>query len=126
MKRLFLLCCCLFSLNCQADSALQQMTGVWQGSGKQDNNSKWTIKVTIRPEHYAIDYPSLNCGGMLELVKENSDSLVFREVLTYGTDSCYNNGKTVLIKTNDNKIRYYWYFENNGKKAAVGELSRQE
>lgn len=126
MKRLFLLCCCLFSLTCQADSTLQQMTGVWQGAGKQDNNSKWTIKVTIRPERYTIDYPSLNCGGMLELVKESSDSLVFREVLTYGTERCYNNGKTVLIRVNDTKIRYYWYFENNDKKAAVGELSRQE
>lgn len=74
---------------------------------------------------YLIDYPSLKCGGMLELVKENEDSLVFKEVLTYGADTCYNNGKTVLIKAKENKVRYYWYFENNGKKAAVGKLSRQ-
>lgn len=56
------------------------------------------------------------------MVKENEDSLVFKEVLTYGADTCYN---TVLIKAKENKVRYYWYFENNGKKAAVGKLSRQ-
>lgn len=129
MKRLFLLGCFLFSIPCQAEdgptTVLQQMEGVWTGLAVQDNNSRWSIKVTIRPEHYSIDYPSLKCGGIMELMKENEDSLVFKEVLTYGADTCYNNGKTVLIKSNPNKIRYYWYFENNGKKAAFAELSRQ-
>lgn len=129
MNRIFLYCFgMLLSITCLADAGqktvLQQLEGMWEGAGIQDDNSRWSIKVTLRPERYAIDYPSLNCGGMLELVKENADSLVFREVLTYGTDGCYNNGKTVLIKTKDHKIRYYWYFENNGKKAAVGELNR--
>ncbi len=129
MKKFFLIGCCLFSIACLAEgqqkTVLQQLEGIWTGLAVQDNNSRWAIKVTIHPESYLIDYPSLNCGGTMELVKENEDSLVFKEILTYGIDSCYNNGKTVLIKSKDNKVRYYWYFENNGKKAAVGELSRQ-
>lgn len=128
----FLLICfgLLLPITCQADAKQkklsQELQGVWQGAALQDDKSRWTIKITIRPDGYSIDYPSLNCGGMLELTKENADSLVFKETLTYGTDNCYNNGKTVLIKSPNNKIRYYWYFENNGKKAAFGELTRQQ
>jgi hypothetical protein len=129
MNKVFLICFVAFSITCQAEvvekTVLQDLQGVWEGTGIQDDNSRWTIKVTIEPDEYSIDYPSLNCGGMMRLMKENADSLVFQEVLTYGTDRCYNNGKTVLIKSQNNKIRYYWYFENNGRKAAFGELSRQ-
>ena len=129
MNKIFLMSLALLSLACQANaeqkSVLQEVEGVWNGIAIQDNNSKWPIKVTISSDDYWIDYPSLNCGGMMELVKENSDSLVFKEVLTYGMENCYNNGKTVLIKSKDDKLRYYWYFENNGKKAAAGELSRE-
>lgn len=129
MNKFFLICFGLLAMACQADTGqkalLQELNGVWGGEAIQDDNSRWTIKLSIQPESYVIDYPTLKCGGMMELVKENLDSLVFREVLTYGTNRCYNNGKTVLIKANDNKIRYYWYFENNGRKAAFAELSRQ-
>lgn len=129
MYKFLWLCCGLLSMTCQADSeqniTLRQFIGIWQGSGKQDNNSNWTIKATINPDHYLIDYPSLNCGGTLELIKENDTSLVFREVLTYGLNGCYNHGKTVLIKVTDDTLRYYWYHENGGRKAAAGKLTRQ-
>lgn len=129
MKRFFLSCYLLLSITCYAEPSpsplVERLVGIWAGSGKQDNNSQWTIKVTIKPNQHLIDYPSLNCGGMLELIKENSNSLVFREVLTYGINGCYNNGKTVLIQAPDNTLRYYWYHENGGKKAAAGKLVRQ-
>jgi hypothetical protein len=129
MNKFWWVCFGLLSITSQASSiqktALQQLEGVWQGSGKQEDNSVWSIKITLTPARYLIDYPSLNCGGTLTLIKQNDDSLVFQENLTYGLKGCYNNGKTVLIQKSPNKIRYYWYYENNGKKAAVGELVRQ-
>jgi hypothetical protein len=129
MNKLFWVCCYLFSMACQADSGqksvLRELEGIWQGSAKQDDLSVWTIKVTITPERYLIDYPSLNCGGTLKLVQENTDSLVFLEVLTYGLDSCVSHGKTVLIKAAENTLRFYWYHENGGKKGAAGKLIRQ-
>lgn len=43
-----------FSITCQAEdvpkTVLQQLEGVWTGLGVQNNNSKWSIKVTIHPE----------------------------------------------------------------------------
>lgn len=129
MNRFFGLCCGLLVMTCQAESipetTLQKIAGVWQGDGKQDNNSRWTIQITISPNRYLIAYPSLNCGGELKFIKEMGNALIFEEYLTYGLNGCYNNGKTILIKDGDNSMRYYWYYENGGRKAAAGKLTRQ-
>jgi hypothetical protein len=129
MNSLLLVGCCLLSSTCQAGSwqksASHKFEGRWHGFGKQDDNSRWSIKIAISPNRYLIDYPSLKCGGALKLIKENADSLVFQEDLTYGLEGCYNKGKTVLIKLTNNTIRYYWYHENGGRKAAAGRLIRQ-
>jgi hypothetical protein len=130
MNKVFLFCCVLLSTSCQADSwqvasILTEVEGIWEGTGKQDDGSNWPVKITINSDNYLVEYPSLNCGGSLKLLRENDESLVFQEVLNYGFDACHNDGKTVLIKAkNDhNTLRYQWYHKNGGK-AAVGELKR--
>jgi hypothetical protein len=124
-----LIFCSLLSIYCQADlsktTALHEFEGVWQGIGKQDDGSVWSISITLSPESYLIAYPSLACGGTLELFKANENSLIFREVLKYGLENCINEGKTVLIKSTDNMLRYYWYYGIKGKKGAAGKLTRQ-
>lgn len=128
MKKLVLMCALLMSFTCQADDApgllVNQLIGVWEGVGKQNNNSVWSIKITIRPTHYLIDYPSLNCGGVLDFIKEIDKSVMFKETLTYGTDKCISNGTTVLSIETEHHILFDWFYPE-GSHGAKGNLKRQ-
>ena len=98
--------------------------GIWQGSGVQsDNNTTWTIKVSIAGNRHSYDYPSLNCGGNLTLLSQGADKIEFRETLTYGHSNCIDNGKTVILKVGANRAQYEWFY-SSGKKGATGTLSR--
>lgn len=98
--------------------------GIWEGAGVQDDNSSWTIKVTIVGQQYSIDYPSLGCGGKLSLISKQSNRIEFHEKLSYGESKCIDNGKTVLIKVGNNSAQYEWFYKN-GKKGATGTLTRK-
>ncbi len=127
MKTFVLVCALLMSFTCQADDAPGQLTnryiGVWKGLGRQNNNSEWTIKITIRPNYYRIDYPSLNCGGVLEFIKEIDKSVMFKELLTYGADKCINNGTTILSIVAKNNALFDWFYPD-GSHGAEGDLTR--
>ena len=99
------------------------LEGTWEGSGVQDNNTTWTIKVTIAQSNSSIDYPSLNCGGTLKLIDRQRERMEFRESLTYGLSNCVNGGKTVIVKVGANQAKYEWYYAN-GKRGATGTLTR--
>ncbi len=51
------------------------LRGEWEGTGYQtDDNSTWAMKVTVKRlkggrRVFSIDYPSLNCGGRLEVIE---------------------------------------------------------
>ena len=99
--------------------------GIWEGSGIQYNdNSSWTIKVTIVGDQYFVEYPSLNCGGKLDIISSNLEKMEFREHLSYGKSNCVDNGKTVIVKVESNRAQYQWYYPN-GKKGATGTLTRR-
>ena len=80
--------------------------GVWEGAGMQDNNSSWTIKATIRGNHYVIEYPSLNCGGKLVFSSGSSEKIEFIEQLIYGKSACIDNGKIIITKVGDSSAKY--------------------
>lgn len=100
-----------------------EFQGIWYGRGHQYNtNQDWTVRMAFQGNQYKVDYPSLRCGGALELISATPIKLSFREHITYG--SCEDRGLMVVTKINQNTINFDWYFQN-GKKGADGALSRQ-
>lgn len=128
MNKIVFICSLLLSLSCLADAGKNQtinhFTGEWEGAGKQDNGTQWSIRVNIHPDFYVIDYPSLTCGGVLTLLKTTDTSLVFKETLTYGIAQCINHGEVVLNKVAEHKAGYHWFSQQN-KIEAVGDLTRR-
>lgn len=98
--------------------------GVWKGQGSQDSTTFWSIKITIGPKGYFIDYPSVDCGGKLILLHKSDKRIEFRERLTYGKSICIDHGRTVLLKTSPDSALFQWYY-SNGKKGSKGHVSRQ-
>ncbi|KAB7882010.1 hypothetical protein GA417_13725, partial [Poseidonibacter ostreae] len=67
----------------------QDIQGTWTGNAKQfNNNTEWSVKVNIVDGKYTISYPSLNCGGVLTLLKSTKTQVNFREKITYGKLKC--------------------------------------
>ncbi len=128
MNKFMFVCSLLLSLSCLADTGqsetINQFTGEWEGTGKQDNGTQWSIRINIRPTRYVIDYPSLTCGGVLTLLKTTDTSMVFKETLTYGIAQCINHGEVVLNKVAEHKAGYHWFSSQN-KMQAVGYLTRK-
>lgn len=128
MRKLALICALLMSFSCQAEHEpeplINRFFGLWEGVGNQDNNSVWNIEISISPTQYLIDYPSLSCGGTLEFIKEIDQSILFREVLTYGTDSCISGGTAALTIDSPNKLLFDWFYPD-GSRGAEGNLVRK-
>ena len=128
MNKVIFFCSLLLSLpylaNAGQSDTINQFTGEWEGTGKQVNNTQWTIRVNIHPKLYVIDYPSLICGGKLTLIKSTDTSLVFKETLTYGITRCINHGEVVLNKVAEYEAGYHW-FSRKDKLEAFGNLTRK-
>ncbi len=109
--------------NLQASSATNSFQGIWEGQGYQyDIEESWTIKLAIVGGQYKIDYPSLQCGGVLTLWNATANKMEFREKITYGP--CVDNGDIIITKTGANMANFAWY-DRDGSKGADGTLSRR-
>ncbi len=97
--------------------------GIWEGTGKQAGES-WTLKITLSDKEFLVDYPSLKCGGKLEVITSYDNKALFREKITYGKSLCVDNGKTILTTTDKSEAKYKWYYPN-GKLGATGILNKQ-
>jgi hypothetical protein len=128
MNKFVFVCSLLLSLSCFADSSQSdtqsQFTGEWEGAGTQSDGSHWSIRVNSRPNGYFIDYPSLVCGGVWQLLKATESSLVFKETLTYGIERCLDHGEIVIHKLEEEKASYHWS-DKKSKINADGDLIRK-
>lgn len=102
--------------------------GVWEGVGQQSGVS-WTIRINIQETEQSIEYPSLNCGGTLDLIEETEAQLIFEERITFGRQTCVNEGIVELTDQSENELVFrYWegLDLDFGAPSAVGNLTRVE
>ena len=112
----------------QASSIPSVYLGTWSGSANQNNNTAWSISLSIASGSIGsvvgkIDYPSLNCGGELTLQRVTKNSIELLENLSYGMDRCINRGTNVLKLSSARKLDFYW-LNPNGELEATGMLSK--
>jgi hypothetical protein len=121
----FVLIAALFAFITAGPPALaaDSMTGVWEGEGIQDNNSRWSIKVTVAPGRVTIDYPSLNCGGILEVVEKTGSYIRAEEKLGYGLKKCINGGLVILLEIIPGQLDFFWYYPDR-RLGATGVLKK--
>jgi hypothetical protein len=101
---------------------LSKLEGTWVGQGYQlDNNSTWSIKLTIKGDNYQIEYPSLDCKGVLKFEKQSSDGIMLTEKITSG--SCVTNGHVALKLSGKNEMYFKWSF-SNGEPGSFSKLVR--
>ena len=88
-------------------SGPQWLEGVWQGTGNQHApKMTWTVKLTAEDNTYAIEYPSLRCGGKWTLVETGERSAKFKEVITRGLERCSSDGDISVERISDDEVSY--------------------
>ena len=65
-------------------------------------------------KRFAIEYPSLSCGGRWQLISLNAWRARFRERLDHGQDKCADNGSVLIQRLNRNQILFV--YSNQGEK----------
>lgn len=93
--------------------------GIWGGIAVQNSGAgAWTIKMNFSKDGYRIDYPSIPCGGELDLLSSDGYKYIFREKITKDKDNkCVNNGTLILTKLDSDTLGWDWYLPNGTKDA---------
>ena len=109
---------------CQAT----EIGGVWQGLVKQGQTSfHMRMHVFGSGETGRIDYPELQCGGSLALIRRksdkstNPDALWFRERIEYG--SCIDGGEIRLSPLANGWQAWEWEWRGGAHVTVYGIIS---
>jgi hypothetical protein len=87
-----------------APAASNTLTGVWTGTGLQNNPGiSWSVLLTysggpLNSVVATVAYPSLTCGGTWTLRAIGSDTVRVRETITFG--NCVDSDYTVRVLPN--------------------------
>jgi hypothetical protein len=100
--------------------------GTWEGTGYQsDSKTSWTIRFTAQADSYEIEYPSLSCGGRWYLLSKDASQARFREKITYGRDTCADNGIALLERKSPSQLGFRWSYNESSPVVAAGNLRKQ-
>lgn len=112
------------------------VVGAWLGHGVQyDNNSDWDIELVFRElgdvgePIGTVEYPGLDCGGVLIRRPERDGMLVAREQITHGTD-CVDGGTFEFslpgsAHPNPALMAWKWLTPESGEVDAEGAVHRK-
>ena len=110
----------------KGDEFPEQLQGEWRGIGYQLNTGgTWSIHLKASAERASIAYPSLECSGNWQIVKQDKERIELLETITEGTDKCTNKGKVVITKVDENHVTFTYFSPFSGELEAFSTLVRK-
>ena len=105
--------------------------GSWSGKGTQlfeeadgaQTYSTWRVDLTLNGTSAQVKYPSFNCGGTWAQEGATEHDVTYRETITYGFAECIDQGKVVVSRVGDGRLRVEYYFPDE-KFIAIAYLAR--
>ena len=121
---LLLLLCATLTAQTKSNNWIK---GTWEGTGYQtDDQSTWTMRLTVRGHRFSIEYPSLNCGGRWQLVSINSYRARFRERLDHGQEKCADSGNVIIERLNKRQVVFLYSNAGTREVTASAVLNRKQ
>jgi len=100
--------------------------GTWEGTGYQvDDQSTWAMRVTASGRRFAIEYPSLNCGGRWQLISINGNRARLKEKLDHGQDKCTDKGTVVIQRLSKRQVFFLYSLAGKREVTASAVLNRK-
>lgn len=123
MILLLLLVCSFASAQSKSNSWIR---GTWEGTGYQtDDKTTWEMVLKAGGKRFAIDYPTLSCGGRWQLISINASRARFRERLDHGQEKCADLGVVLIQRLNRNQIMFLWSYKGEKVLTASAILNRK-
>ena len=79
----------------------------------------------VSGKRFAVEYPSLDCGGRWQLISLNASRGRFRERLERGQDKCANSGNVLVQRLNRNQILFLYSYQAEKELTASAILNRK-
>ncbi len=127
---LFASCSSLQTVN-SLEKEMDWLGGKWIGMGLQidsPQNPTWKIELNVDMKNKSclIKYPTLECSGKWVLKSGDTRRAIFTEHITEGKNKCYDGGKLVLTKIDENHISYSFFYPDNNILGAFSTLTKAE
>ncbi|MDZ4740311.1 MAG: hypothetical protein SGJ03_10455 [Alphaproteobacteria bacterium] len=110
------------------------LSGHWAGEMRQvdpDQESRYSMALSLKGSGGTTSYPSLNCGGSLEKIGDAAGGyVIFREKITYGAlnsdveRGCING--LLIITQRDGKLVLGWFAAFDGLPALASAVLEKE
>jgi hypothetical protein len=92
----------------------------WVGMFDQPNFGEYPVMLSMR-DYIRVDYPSLGCGGFLQVETIEGGTAYLRERITYGQQTCLD-GVEVQLSERDGLLRFVVVLPN-GSPGGEGRLT---
>ena len=92
---------------------------VWAGDGIQDGGQRWSVKIALEGKGARISYPSIPCGGTLDILTSTAEAITLRETITTGQDLCVTGGTLVLRVEAGGSLLFNWSDPASGQTATA-------
>ena len=79
---------------------------------QSDDNSTYPVEMDLYGSTGSIKYPSLKCGGRLQIIRDDGKTVSYRETISYGKD-CIDGG-TIQISPSPYGDRNSWNWRWDG------------
>jgi hypothetical protein len=124
--KLYTLATLLITINIHSLSAQKNdnwLEGIWEGTGQQSGGQSWAMRLTVSANSYIIEYPSLGCRGVWNLVDINSKKARFVERVS-SSRSCADFGNVSVERINDEQIKFSYSMSNTNIIIATATLQK--
>lgn len=101
--------------------------GKWEGEAYQPGYGTWSIYLVVDPSKkpmFKIEYPSLTCGGSLELDRVDQGTIWLKEALTHGQSFCVPDVRVALTRIDKNHISYSCFHQGSDQVTSWSTLQR--
>ncbi|MCA8869475.1 MAG: hypothetical protein KDA67_12550 [Rhodobacteraceae bacterium] len=82
--------------------------GHYTGVGWQNDGNHWSIEVVLTDDGATVAYPSAECTGNWQFLRETLALLEFREQITTGQEFCVETGYVMLQPYMADRLLYSW------------------
>lgn len=110
---------------------IKWLDGEWTGTALQMSaeetgaRATWTVVLTAQEDRYNIEYPTLGCNGVLNLISKEPARARFNENILIGS-RCVDNGIVIVEKINDAQISFKYSAPDETLVTSSGTLNKKE
>ena len=116
----------VFSAASAQSKSISWIKGTWEGTGYQtDDKTTWEMVLRASGKRFAIEYPSLNCGGRWKLISVSASRARLREILGHGQDKCADGGNVLIQRLSRNQIMFLYSYKGDKALTASAILNRK-